>query len=101
MSRAARVDANQAEIVAALRKAGASVQPLHTIGQGCPDILVGFRGKNYLAEIKDENKPPSKRQLTEDEHNWWVGWHGHVTLVKSVAGALAMIGCGNGQEAGR
>lgn len=32
--RAARVDQNQAEIVAALRKAGASVQHLHTIGKG-------------------------------------------------------------------
>ena len=41
MRRAARTDANQAEIVAALRGVGASVQPLHAVGQGCPDLLVG------------------------------------------------------------
>ena len=44
------VDANQPEIVAALRAAGATVQHLHEVGQGCPDILAGFRGRNYLID---------------------------------------------------
>ena len=44
MRRAAAVDANQTAIIRALRKAGVSVQPLHTVGQGCPDIIAGFRG---------------------------------------------------------
>lgn len=44
------VDANQPEIVAALHAVGATVQHLHEVGHGCPDILVGFRGKNYLID---------------------------------------------------
>lgn len=44
---AKRTDGNQAEIVRALRSAGATVQTLHTVGKGCPDLVVGFRGNNY------------------------------------------------------
>ena len=40
---AARVDANQPEIVKALRGVGATVQHLHKVGQGCPDLMVGWR----------------------------------------------------------
>ena len=47
-----RVDMNQPEIVADLRGIGATVQHLHMVGKGCPDILVGFRGNNWLFEIK-------------------------------------------------
>ena len=47
MRRAARVDRNQAEIVVALRAGGASVQPLHAVGKGVPDLLVGWRGKIF------------------------------------------------------
>lgn len=35
--RKARVDANQSEVVAALRAVGATVQHLHMVGGGCPD----------------------------------------------------------------
>ena len=65
-----RVDENQAAIVRALRQIGASVQSLADIGDGCPDLLVGFRNRIALMEIKDGNQPPSKRRLTEDEQNW-------------------------------
>ena len=62
-----RIDANQPEIVDALREIGAMVISMTgdpTIGF---DILVGFRGKLFAMEIKDGSKPPSKRQLTDDE----------------------------------
>lgn len=72
MRRAARVDRNQPEIVQALRQVGAFVQPLHTIGGGCPDILVGYRDVWHLMEIKDGLKPPSARALTADELRWHV-----------------------------
>lgn len=67
MRRAARVDANQAAIAEALRSCGATVQLIHTVGKGCPDLLVGFGGINLLLEVKDGSKPPSKRKLTPDE----------------------------------
>ena len=81
MRRAARVDANQKEIVEHLRKMGATVQPLHTVGRGCPDLLVGYGGTNYLLEVKDGDKPPSQRKLTPDEQSWHDEWVGHVSVV--------------------
>ena len=75
--------------VKALRAAGATVQHLHTVGHGCPDILVGIRGcENYLLEIKDGAKPPSKRRLTKDEARWHRRWRGQVDVVKDVDEAL-------------
>ena len=81
MRRAARVDRNQQEIVQHLRKLGATVQPLHTVGQGCPDLIVGYGGLNYLIEIKDGEKPPSARKLTPDEQAWHDDWCGQVCVV--------------------
>lgn len=91
MRRAARVDANQAEIVKALRKIGATVQPLHGVGNGCPDILVGWRQQNFLFELKDGEKPPSARQLTEDEKDWIAGWKGPVFVVTSALEAVNFL----------
>lgn len=92
MTRARRVDDNQAAVVAALRQVGASVQILSAVGQGCPDILAGYRGVNVLLEIKDGSKPPSARVLTPDEHDWQIAWRGQVTTVKNADEALAAIG---------
>jgi len=90
--RAARVDANQAEIVDALRKVGCTVQPLHAVGQGVPDLLVGYRGNNVLIEVKDGSKPPSARKLTPDQVKWHGDWRGHVAVVSTVAEAIAAVG---------
>lgn len=91
MRRAAKVDSNQPEIIEALRKAGASVQPLHAVGGGCPDILVGFRGRNFAMEVKDGSLPPSARRLTEMQADWHLLWRGQVAVVKSVPEALALL----------
>lgn len=82
--RAAKVDANQAAIVKALRQMGASVQPLHTVGQGTPDLLVGIQGRNYLLEVKDGAKPPSAQKLTADQIDWHDMWRGQVEVVNSI-----------------
>lgn len=92
MRRAARADANQAAIVLELREVGASVVHLHRVGQGCPDIAVGYKGVNYLLEIKDGNKPPSRQKLTDDEADWIDAWRGQVCVVNSPEAALAAIG---------
>lgn len=92
MRRAAKIDRNQPEIVAALRKAGCSVQPLHTVGKGCPDLLVGRAGKNVLIECKDGLKPPSARVLTDDQQDWHRDWRGPpVLVVETVEEALEAI----------
>lgn len=85
--RAARVDANQASITAALRKAGASVQLLHSQGRGCPDALVGYRGRNYLLELKH-----GKGKTNALQDAWILGWRGQVALAYSADAALRVIG---------
>ena len=90
--RAAKVDRNQAEIIAALRGAGATVQPLHTVGQGCPDLLVGFRGRNFLIEVKDWRKAPSQKRLNETQRDWHEGWKGQVAKVEDIPAAMVVIG---------
>lgn len=92
MRRAAKVDDNQAEIVAALRRAGCSVCSLAGVGKGCPDLAVGLRGVTYMLEIKDGRKPPSKQRLTPDEQAWHDAWRGHATVVRSVDEALDAVG---------
>ena len=87
MRRNARVDANQKEIVKALRAAGASVQHLHTVGKGCPDLLVGFRWQNFLFEVKYE-----EGSLTKAESEWIGEWYGQVEVIDSAEMALEIIG---------
>lgn len=91
MRRASKVDANHAEIVSALRSAGATVQSLAAVGAGCPDLVVGYRGKNYLMEVKDGAKNPGQRLLTRAEIEWHLAWAGQVRVVESVEEALAVL----------
>lgn len=92
MRRRARIDANQLEIVYALRAAGATVQSLAEIGDGCPDLLVGFAGKTTLIEVKDSQQPPSKRQLTPDQLRWHGEWNGGMlAVVCDVESALRVL----------
>lgn len=91
MRRAAKTDDNQKRIVAALRRSGATVLHLHTIGQGCPDLLIGWQGKNILAELKDGDKIQSKQKLTPDEIQWHERWRGQVAVITSVDDALKLI----------
>jgi Holliday junction resolvase len=93
--RAAKVDANQKEIVAALRKVGATVSSTATIGKGFPDLIVGFRGVNYLLEVKTGTKPPSERKLTPDQVLFHAKWTGQIAVVNNVNEALQAIGITN------
>ena len=96
--RAAKIDRNQPEIVAALRAAGASVEPCHAVGAGFPDLVVGFRGVNYLIEVKDGRKPPSDRKLTPAQRSWHAAWRGQVYVAENVDDALSIIGIKRGER---
>lgn len=86
-----KVDRNHGEIVLALRQAGATVQSLADVGHGCPDLLVGFRGRNRLMEVKDGLLCPSRQRLSEDEQEWQARWEGECHVVHSVEEALEML----------
>ena len=91
MRRKSRPDSNQVAIITALREKGASVLLLHQLGKGCPDFLLGWRGCNYLIEIKDGSKPPSQRKLTPDEREFVTNWRGNVHIIETVGDAIAML----------
>ena len=85
--RAAKVDTNQPEIVAALKAVGASVQHLHTVGDGCLDLLVGYHGINYLLEIKSP-----RGKLNDLQEEFIENWRGRTAVVYSIDQALFAIG---------
>ena len=73
MRRAARVDANQRQIIEALRAAGAYVWII-----GLPvDLLVGYKNHTMLMEIKDG----PKKHLTALQQEFFKKWGGG-TLVR-------------------
>lgn len=93
MRRAAKIDANQEQVVSALRAVGATVQTLAAVGKGVPDLLVGYQGKTLLLEVKDGRKPPSERRLTEDQLKWHGAWRGGpLAVVDGPDAALRMLG---------
>ena len=85
-------DANQPEIIRALRKAGALVEDTSKSGKGFPDLVVAFRGTVYLIEVKDGAKIPSARKLTKDQVIWHEKWAGYVSIAKNIDEALNVIG---------
>jgi hypothetical protein len=88
MRYAARVDANQAQIVSALRAAGAYVWII-----GLPvDLLVGYKNHTFLVEIKDG----SKKRLTKLQHDFFESWAGGTLCrIDGPEAALRMIGVCN------
>ena len=67
MRRAARVDANHAEITGTLRQCGWTVHDTSGVGGGFPDLVIAKGGRLVLVEIKDGAKKPSARRLTKAE----------------------------------
>ena len=86
-----KIDANQKSIVTTLRSIGALVHSTASIGNGFPDIVVGFRGKVYLFEIKDGTKPVSAQALTEHERKFHQLWNGYVHIVDSADSVLRIL----------
>ena len=90
MRRAARVDATQAEIVAALRAGGAYVWI-----SGLPlDLIVGFQGKTALVECKVLTGVKKRKQsrftaLQTAFMREWTG--GTVATVTDAEGALRLL----------
>jgi hypothetical protein len=100
-SYARRRDSNEKAIIEALRAAGASVQQLDEVG--VPDLLVGYAGKTWLVEVKDEHGKAEKRSkrteigLRDTQEKWWAAWKGGpLVTVCTVEEALAVIGVAHG-----
>ena len=97
MRRKGRVDVTQGSIVIALRAIGASVQPLSAIGDGVPDLLVGWENRNVLMEVKQPYGPrggssADGQLLNEEQIKWHRAWKGQVAVVRSIDQALDALG---------
>jgi hypothetical protein len=82
-----KVDANQAELVKYIRSLGASVQHLHSVGGGVPDIIIGYNDKNYLAEIKT-----LKGKLNELQVVWFEAWCGQCQVIRTKEDINELLG---------
>ena len=93
MSYAKRTDDNHKDVVTEFRKAmaEATVFDASGAGRGFPDLVIGWRGKNYLFEIKDPEKPPSARGLTDVQKEMHTNWQGQIHVVHSAAEICAQI----------
>jgi hypothetical protein len=93
MSYAKRVDENQKAIVADLRKGmpTASVAITSGAGDGFADLVVGWRGRTFLYEVKNPDKPASGRSLTTAQQKFHAAWKGHIKVVHSAVEIAADI----------
>lgn len=81
------VDANQLEIVKALEAIGCTVKEI-----GWPvDLLVGYHFHNFLIEVKDPNKPPSERKLSDEQVIFFNEWRGQKRKVETVDEAIQLV----------
>lgn len=86
MSRFARkIDANQPEIVKALRDAGCQVHSAASLGRGAPDLLVSRAMRVWLLEVKGKDG-----RLTPAQRAWHALWPVHV--VRNSQEALRAVG---------
>jgi hypothetical protein len=89
--RACKIDDNQEQLVKQMRCIpGLKVKHTHTV-KGFVDVVIGYRGINYLLEIKDPGKPPSKRKLTDDEQKFHNEWTGQVAVVETIDDVIKLI----------
>lgn len=79
-----RRDHNHQAIVRVLRDYRGSVLDLADVGGGAPDLLVGFRGVNFLIEVKNIDQDPNKQKLTPAQELFVASWRGApVHVIKS------------------
>lgn len=71
---------------------GVKVEITSSLGNGFPDLVVGYRGVTHLWELKDGNKPKSAQKLTPDEQNWIARWTGKkVNIITNIDDAIQAL----------
>jgi hypothetical protein len=90
MRRIPRKDGNHKTIVDSL-KAFAIVEDMAHCGNGFPDIIVGFREKFFMFEIKDGSLTASRKRLTPAEKKFQLKWSEFYHVIESVDDALKIM----------
>ena len=87
-----KVDANQKTIVAGLQSIGACVIDLSGSGHGVMDLLVIYRGKSWMVEVKNlkgRGKVLTKAQI--ELHRLIGAAGGEVHIVTDLDQAIALV----------
>jgi len=94
LAHAKRRDENEKEIVAELRSRGVSVMYSDEV-----DLIIGFRGRTYLFEVKQHDKLFLKDGVTfragaikPSQSKLMSTWRGHWSIVWSIEQILTQIG---------
>ena len=86
---AKRVDENQKLIINTFIAMGASVLNLSRVGQGCPDLLIGYKGKHSILVEVTANE---RKAYTEPQVKFMQNWRGGaVCRIDSVDAAIRLI----------
>lgn len=83
-----KVDDNQKEIVDFLLKVGCSVLDTSAVGGGFPDLIIGYKNKNILIEIKN---PKTRNKLNKLQKRFFESWDGPAFVVYSIEEALEVL----------
>ena len=87
MRRAAKVDANQAMLIEALRSMGASV---YVIGEPV-DLLVGYAGKTCAVEVKNPKSSRGKI-LTRQQIEFFAEFKGMAAKIEALEDCRNLLG---------
>lgn len=88
--RKAHKDINHDEVKEDLLRLGFSVQDLHMVGRGCPDMLLGKHKQTFLVELKSDREYAVKNRsatsvrrgkLEESQVQWIENWRGSPVIV--------------------
>ena len=83
-----RVDENQKQIIHTFTALGASVLNLSRVGEGCPDILIGYKNVSCLVEIKRNEQA----RYTDSQVKFMQNWRGGpISRIDSVDAAIRLI----------
>lgn len=85
VGQARKRDANEAAIVDALRRVGATVIPIS--GKGAPDVFVCYRGQMWGAEIKTATGQTTAAQDATGAGRLWPIWRTVDQALKDIGAA--------------
>ncbi len=81
-----RVDGNQDDIIEAIEKIGAKVTSMSQVGNGVADLLVSFRQRWFVMEVK-----MPKGKLKDAQRTWIGAQRAPVVTVKSPLEAVTFL----------
>ena len=77
---------DRASRIAAFEDAGATVVSLARMGGGCPDVLIGYRGRLALCETRPD------APLSDERLAWYGSWRGPaVTVLHSTEDVVRVL----------